>query len=98
MRKIDFRPQARLDLHEIWHYIARNSISNASSVTIQIEAAIRQLREMPTIGHNHEQVRNRQLRFWSVHSYLIAYRFDDRSITIVRIVHGARDLKKIFRR
>ena len=47
MRKLLIQPQARLDLLEIWHYIAADSVENANRVEEKLEAAIRRLAEMP---------------------------------------------------
>jgi antitoxin ParD1/3/4/toxin ParE1/3/4 len=98
MRKLLIQPQARLDLLEIWHYIAENSPEAATRVTDKIESAIRGLAEMPGKGHRRADVTDPQYRFWSVYSYVIAYRFDDESLTVVRVVHGSRNLRRLFRR
>ncbi len=52
---------------------------------------------MPGKGHTRADVRDVRYRFWSVYSYIIAYRFDEETVTIVRIVHGRRNVRKIFR-
>lgn len=51
MRKLLIQPQAKLDLLEIWHYIARDSIESANRVGSKIDAEIRDLLEMPGKGH-----------------------------------------------
>jgi plasmid stabilization system protein ParE len=33
-----------------------------------------------------------------VYSYVIAYRYDDEKLTVVRVVHGARNFRKLFRK
>ena len=43
MRKLLIRPQARLDLLEIWHHIATDSVQNANRMSDRLEAAIRNL-------------------------------------------------------
>ena len=63
MRKLLVRPQARLDILEIWHFIARDSISNANRVTDRIESAIRGLAEMPGKGHRRADVKDPAYRF-----------------------------------
>jgi plasmid stabilization system protein ParE len=37
-------------------------------------------------------------RFWTVYSYVIAYRREPTPIRIIAIVHGARQLEAFFRR
>ncbi len=94
---LKMRPQARLDLLEIWHYIHPQSPQNAADVMEAIESAMRSLLEMPGMGHLRADVRSARYRFWTVKSWVIAYRFDDRTLTVVRVVHGARDFRKLFR-
>jgi plasmid stabilization system protein ParE len=95
-RKIHFKPQARVDLLEIWHYIANDSVAAADKVNDKIELAIRGLAEMPGKGHTRRDVKDESYRFWSVYSYVIAYRYDASTLTVVRVVHGARDFRSIF--
>jgi plasmid stabilization system protein ParE len=97
MRKLLIQPQARLDLLEIWHYIAADSIQSANKVAEKLDRAIRGLIEMPGKGHTRPDVTDKRYRFWSVYSYLIAYRYDETSLTVVRVVHGRRDLRRLFK-
>lgn len=98
VRKLLIRPQARLDLLEIWHHIARDSVTNANRVLEKLDLAIRDLVLMPGKGHTRVDVKATIYRFWTVHSYVIAYRFDDASVTVVRVVHGRRNFRTLFRR
>ncbi len=41
MRKLLIQPQARVDLLEIWHYIAKDNGAAANRVTDELEANIR---------------------------------------------------------
>ena len=97
MRRIQFQPDARVDLLEIWHYIANNSVRAANRVIETIEAEIRGLASMPGKGHRRPDVKHTAYRFWSVYSYVVGYRFDDTSLTVIRVVHGARDFRKLFK-
>jgi toxin ParE1/3/4 len=97
MRKLRIQPQARLDVLQIWHHIAADSVSAARRVNERIEEAIRGLVEMPGKGHRRADVKNPAYRFWTVYSYVIAYRYDDASLTVVRVVHGRRDFRKLFK-
>lgn len=92
MRKLLIRPQARVDMLEAWHFIARQSIQAANRVLEDFEIGIRKIRAMPGIGHTRRDVTDERYRFWRVHSYLIVYRFSDQEVTIVRVVHGHRDM------
>ncbi len=96
MRRVSIHPQAEVDLLEIWHYIARDSIEAADKVIAEIERAISGLCEMRGKGHERDDVKNRSFRFISVYSYVIGYEFDADTVTIVRIIHGGRDFSKVF--
>ena len=48
------------------------------------------------MGHLREDLAREPLRFWPVYSYLIIYRPDSRSLEIVRVLHGARDVKNLL--
>lgn len=97
-RKLLVRPRARLDLLEIWHHIARDSREAADRVGERLDAAIRGLVEMPGKGHTRSDVKVPRYRFWSVYSYVIAYCYDDDTLTVVRVVHGARNFRRLFRK
>jgi plasmid stabilization system protein ParE len=96
MRKLFIKPRARLDLLEIWHYIARDNLAAAIRVGDELDAAIMDLAAMPGKGHTRAEVKDSRVRFWSVYSYLIAYRFDEATITVVRVVHGRRNIRRLI--
>ena len=89
---------ARSDIDSIWDYVFENSFSveRADGVLAKIFDAIELLAREPKAGHLREDLTNRPLRFWSVYSYLIAYKPETTPIEIVAIVHGGRDLPKIL--
>jgi hypothetical protein len=47
------------------------------------------------MGHQRRDLTNRDVPFWPVHSYLITYQTSS-PLRIVRVVHGRRDVKKLF--
>lgn len=98
MRKLLVQPQARLDLLEIWHHIAQDSVQNATRMNDRLEQGIRGLLVMPGKGHVRKGVKDPRFRFWAVRPYVIAYRYDERTLTVVRVVHGARNFRALFRR
>src|SRR5436305_7157304 len=97
MRTLLIQPQARLDLLEIWHYIAPNSISAADNIIRKIREAFNGLAEWPGKGHRRADVRNPHYGFWRVYSYIIAYQFDENTLTIARVVHGSRNFRRLFK-
>ena len=70
----------------------------ANRVGEELDAAILDLAALPGKGHQRPEIKDSRVRVWAVYSYLIAYRFDDDTITIVRVVHGRRNLRKLIPR
>lgn len=96
MRKLRMRPQARVDLLEVWHYVAKDSIDAANRVYEEIKRVIRNLRQFPGVGHMRRDAADPSLRFTSAFSWIIAYRFDDEEVIVTRIIHGHRDFRREF--
>jgi toxin ParE1/3/4 len=82
---------ADADLDSIWLYIAADSIPAAERQIQRIEAAERRHSEFPEPGPARPDL-HPDLRSWTVGNYLLFYRIDPDAVTIVRVVHGARDL------
>jgi|ERR1700722_12337058 len=89
--------KARIDLQLIWEYIAQNSAEAADKVQNDFQSAMRRLAWMPGMGHTRSDVTSQHYRFWRVYSYLIIYKPDSKPLQIVRVIHGARDLRNLLR-
>ena len=50
------------------------------------------------MGHHREDLADARHRFWTVYSYIIAYRDQTKPLEIIAIVHGARQLEAFFQR
>ncbi len=87
---------AEAQLNEILDYVARDSVAAALKVHDALMSSAGHLAEMPEIGHTREDLTPRPLKFWSVFSYLIVYDPASRPLTIVAILHGARDIENIL--
>jgi plasmid stabilization system protein ParE len=94
MLRVRITPSARLDLLDIWKYIARDSSVAADRVIGQIRANFQKIAEMPGIGHVREEL-GPTYRVWSVYSYLVVYRPDANPVQIIRVVSGYRDLERL---
>lgn len=92
-----FTEQAETQLLEILDYLADESESAAVRVRDAIYGAIRKLAESPGIGHTRKDLTERPLKFWNVYSYLVVYDPHSRPLTIVAVLHGARDVKALLR-
>jgi plasmid stabilization system protein ParE len=86
------------DLSAIRTFIASDSVDAASRVLDELHSAIRKLADMPGMGHQRLDVSNPAYRFWSVYSYVIAYRVQGGSLYVSRVIHGARNVRKMFRK
>ncbi|MEI9990875.1 MAG: type II toxin-antitoxin system RelE/ParE family toxin [Rhizomicrobium sp.] len=95
MTKVIYAPAAEFELVEIGGYIALDSERNA-------EAFVTKLREKATrIALNPRIYRMRDdlspgLRSAALGNYLILFRIVAGGIEVARIVHGARDLPRLF--
>jgi len=94
-----FTPQAEADLLSIWEYIADEDSERAADRVIQrLYEQCQKLSDMPGIGHYREDLLDKRHRFWTVWSYIIAYRWEVKPIQVIAVIHGARDLDAFFAR
>jgi plasmid stabilization system protein ParE len=87
---------ARADLFEIAEFIRQDSPGAARRVVESLREAMAKLAGMPEMGHVREDLARVSLRFWPVYSYLIIYRPESRPLQILRILHGARDVRSLL--
>jgi toxin ParE1/3/4 len=88
-------PKAEEDLLEIWLYVARDSVSAADRLIESIADKVELLPEHPEMGPRRPDL-GKGVRMVPVGSYLVLYKLGDRRVEIVRIVHGARDLRDLL--
>jgi antitoxin ParD1/3/4/toxin ParE1/3/4 len=96
MSRFVLTPAARADLNEIFDYISRDSPDAAHRVLEELRTAMKKLARMPDMGHFRRDLASEPLRFWPVFSYLIIYRPEARPLQVVRVLHGARDIRRIM--
>jgi plasmid stabilization system protein ParE len=92
-------PSAENDLFEIWCYIARDSIDSANRVEEAIYDACTLLARSPHAGQARGDLTRRALRFWTVSpfkKYVVVYDPDTRPLRILRILHGARNIRALL--
>lgn len=94
-RKLLISATAADDLAEIWAYIAEDSPKAATTFITAIEAKFRPLLDFPWIGSARDQLAP-GLRALPYKNYVIYYIATDSDVTIVRVVHGARDVRALF--
>jgi toxin ParE1/3/4 len=86
---------AERDLIDIHAYIAERSPASATRLLNRIDATCQMLAEQPGLGSRRDYIRE-GMRLWTMGVYLILYRIQAEGVEIVRVVHGRRDLKRIF--
>ena len=91
-----FTEEAETQLVEILDYLAGESETAAARVREAIYDAVRKVAAMPGLGHSRRDLTDRPLRFWGVYSYLIVYVVDRKPLTVVAILHGARDVERLL--
>ena len=89
--------RAEADVEAITDFIAADSIDAAVKVVLALEEAFILLASRPEIGHAREDLTDRPLKFWTVYSYLIVYDPDGAPLTIMAVLHGARNVAQILK-
>jgi plasmid stabilization system protein ParE len=89
--------RAEADVRAIADFIAADSVDSAVRVVLAFEDAFALLASRPGIGHAREDLTDRALKFWSVYSYLVVYDPASHPLTIVAVLHGARNVEQILK-
>jgi plasmid stabilization system protein ParE len=50
------------------------------------------------MGHIRADVHDKRYLFWALGKYVIVYRIEGKELVVVRVLHGARDFRKLFKR
>jgi len=99
MSEYQFTPEALQDLLDIWNFIAADNIEAADRVEAAIFQACGLLGKSPSVGMTRRDLTSLPVRFWVVHpypNYLIVYDPAKTPLQIIRILHGARDLRSLL--
>ena len=89
------RPEAQNDLDEIWWFIAQDSPDNADKFLDRIQDSCLTLADFPKMGVSRNEIKN-SLRSQPISNYLIFYFPIEDGIDIIRIIHGSRDIERLF--
>lgn len=87
--------RAQTDLLEIWTYIAADSPVAADKVLDDIDAAAELAGRNPAAGRRREELAP-MLRSFPVGNHIVFYRPTENGITVIRVLHGARDLPELL--
>ena len=94
MGDVDLAASARRDLEDIEDWIARDSPSRALWFIEGLADALDRLADMPLLGRARPEIRT-SLRSIVHVSYIVFYRPTSAGITVLRVIHGARDISNI---
>jgi plasmid stabilization system protein ParE len=101
MSRWQFTSLAEDDLFTIWAFIYKENAEAADRVESAIYAACDRLASNPLAGHVRAHLTPLPVRFWNVPrfpNYLIVYDPASRPLTVLRILHGARDATRELQR
>jgi len=83
---------AERQLAEILDYVAADNEWAARRVKDALYSAMNRLAGMPEIGHRREDLTERPVKFWSVYRYLVVYDPATSPLTVIAVLHSARDV------
>jgi toxin ParE1/3/4 len=92
-------PQAEADLDDTWLYVAMQSgsIEIANRLIDSITDRFHRLARFPFVGRARDRELAAGLRTFPVGDYVVVYSLEDSDVAILRVVHGHRDLERLFR-
>jgi toxin ParE1/3/4 len=93
--KVRFSSEARADLRAIGEFIAEDSPSRALTFIDELEARCHSIGSAPAAGPDRSDLVV-GLRMIVFRRYLVFYTVEATGVRVVRIVHGARNLSRIF--
>jgi toxin ParE1/3/4 len=96
-KRVVWTETAWIDLESIATFIARDSPSYAASFVREICDYARGLSRMAMRGRVVPEIGDKQIRELIVKSYRLIYRVERSRVSVLTLVHSARDLKTLWR-
>jgi toxin ParE1/3/4 len=93
--RLRITPAGKADLADIWEYIAEDSVGSADAFVDRLSETIQVLGHHPGIGRHRPEIAPGMPSF-PFEPYVIFYRTRHRVVEIVRVLHAARDIHRIF--
>lgn len=95
VKRLQYTVKALQDFQEIHDYIAKDNIDAAADFIKRLQHHCGELCEMPGMGRKRDDLAA-GVRSSTVGDYLIFYRVLNGILEIAHILHGRRNLKRIF--
>jgi len=91
-------PQAADDLDSIWYYVAKesSSLETANRLVDTMADRFLALASFPYLGRSREDYFGPGCRSLAVGEYVIVYWVENEDVLILRVLHGRRDLERLF--
>lgn len=96
MGRLVVRPQAVVDLDDIFDYIAEDSLDRAISFIKKLHGQMEKLAASPGIGRRRNELLP-GLRSFPYNNYLIFYIPLDDGADVVRVLSGVRNIEALFK-
>ena len=96
MAQVHWTSRAELDLRDIEDFIARDSVSYAVLLVDRLIQAVEKLSDFPRMGRVVPEFERDDLRELLYRKYRIVYTVRGEDVTVLRVVHGARDFRRVF--
>ena len=88
--EIERSPQARSDELDIWLHIATDNVGAADRILDRLDDVVRMPARHPAAGRSRSEL-GEGMRSHPVEAYVIFYRHNDSTLTVVRILSALRD-------
>jgi toxin ParE1/3/4 len=96
-RRIRTTVHAEADIRSIAQWIARDSTLAAAKWIDDLDFEFAKIAETPGMGTDRSELRPK-LRSVAFGNYLLFFKSSRERVTIVRVIHGARDYARLFHR
>jgi toxin ParE1/3/4 len=93
--RVELTDSARNDLVEIWTYIAGDNPAAADRVVHRVAAVCQRLARFPKVGRPRDELK-RGVRSVPVGNLIVFYTTQGPNVTVLRVIHAARDLALAF--
>lgn len=98
--KVLYSPKAYADLKVIYNFIVEThqSKKNAENVINKLKLSIKDLSFMADGYHHYqdEPYYSKGVRYYSEGSYCIFYEYNEKNVTVLRIINGKRDIPTVL--
>jgi toxin ParE1/3/4 len=95
MPRVLLRPQAEVDVQDIWTFIAEDNMVAADEWVDQLDAKMRLWATQPMMGRARDELAP-GIRSLAFGRYVVFYLALPDGIDVVRVLHGSRDIDSLF--